>query len=217
MKKTLIAFVLALALFAPSFSYAQEVPATVSDLDSLKVQLIQLLTQEVQMLQDQLTALQSQTADLSTKLDTLGSNPIGTTPIGGSTGGGVDVTVVAPESIGFQIYKTDFDGSLLTVVSNKPLDVSSTTVHQLHVDTQSQITVSLLNQSTINQNSCSSYDSDADASVINLAPSERNGFVERCGGYTTTMSISPSLNHGDYTVGVASSDSKGDLNFRLQF
>lgn len=92
-------------LVAPSFSYAQTVPVTTSDLDSLKTQLIALLTQEVQILQDQLTALIAQQKVTAEDVATIKAN---TTPV--ATGGAVDNTIV-PFVVYQLAYEIRNDGS----------------------------------------------------------------------------------------------------------
>jgi hypothetical protein len=133
MKKTLIALV-AVALFAPSFSYAQVVsqPATLSDLDALKMQLIQVLLQEVQMLQAQLTALQTQADNTANDVATIKQN----TAVAAPTGGAVDNTT---NPTPFVVYEISYEQAGFNDVyynGNKKLDVGSI---QLIQDVQDSI------------------------------------------------------------------------------
>lgn len=113
MKNTITGLFIGLLLVAPSFSYAQvasTTPATISDLDALKMQLIQVLLQEVQMLQAQLTALQAQADNTANDVATIKAN---TTPVfPTATGGAVDNTVaVVPFTVYQLVYEIKNDGS----------------------------------------------------------------------------------------------------------
>lgn len=111
-------------LVAPSFSYAQTAPATTSDLDTLKTQLITLLTQEVQMLQDQLTEILAQEQSTATDVATLKSNTLGSNPIGTESTGGSPDTTITP----FVVYDIEYEQAQYNDVyysGNKQIDPTS--------------------------------------------------------------------------------------------
>lgn len=199
MKNALSGLFLALMLVAPSLSYAQVVPstpATISDLDALKMQLIQVLLQEVQILQAQLTALQAQQATTAADVATIKAN---TTP----TGGAVDNTVKIPP---FTVYKVAYEepDQFRDIYYNgsKKLDVGSTKLLQDNGNgggAPLDITFTANSQSRTINDSCWFYD-DSETPLP-------NGKV--CGGEMYRLTPSSQIPKGNYYVQIVSVD--GDV------